>query len=1263
MSDGEDAQPKTLAERIALLGLGNSAARPSSRASQRALRPSTDTGLPAAAPPSQAPKPPIPNKPAPIQPQGALGDGVLHPPRNGVPAVQAQRDADAGPGADEAPLSAVSVKDRIQSIYRAQHDQPPEAVPSSAVPNPFASPELPDVTEMEMCPVSPLPPLPSAVPVLARRATDVARHPMAPRLDNLESPFGSRDTQPFSADSTPRPSIGRAEGRAYISPPPPPPQTHRPVSVLSADAHMPPQIPPKPARLGAIKSPIPGAEHGAFGRSQSVSVPVEGGVPAIPRGVSLPPPPAPPQSQRAAVLPPPPPPPAPLPFLSQAVKRTAQARASLPPPPPPPAATAQAAGYATTPDQMASPGDHAHTPASSAAMSRQSSTARVGAAAAASNHARTALDFSSDAALRPAQPSYRGCNRRPPSLGVHPVLSLDAAGPAVSCLGGQYAVVVHHARVVCTRVDTGEIGAIHNAPGPEERFVGIAPVQAARDPAAECTRVWASTSLGRVLVLSTGSTGAYQERLQSASRAPIFHMFAAGPGEIWTVRDDGLVEVWHDRGTASDQPMAPQRQFSISSELQLARRAGRPVLLLARPQELWLAGGRSVWVFDPQRASAPLASVAGSALLSSQAPQPASAALGLAQLGLTAHDAAITCLAANTGLMDEAAAAARGLVFAGTDAGHVLAWRAGSRERWRTLDMSGGERDARVTALACVGERHVWVGLASGRLAVVDTSREPWAVAKEWAAAESAVAAIHVDWTPLLTARAKLQVASVHANGSVFFWDGALAHDRMAADLRRRTPALARTREITVQINSWNIGAVKPDALDRADRGFVARWLGACGAAPELLVVGLQEVVDLESKKMTAKSLWRNTTKQRADISKRYGLWRRALERALARGAAFAAGFRIVECQNMVGLFVCVFARDDVYRAVHEVDVAHVKTGLGGLHGNKGAIGVRVVFDDTSLCFVNAHLAAGESAGNNLARIQHCAAIVRGLAFKRPAAELQALQLAAPAADLANTTLDAFVDGGDGQRFLDHAACFFSGDLNFRLRTSRMQAERLVDAGELDTLLQFDQLLPMLAGDARPIAVPPPFAVSPSGLPSDVSRSRSPSSMSSSDASDDEEVRDVGSAGFALRAFHEMPIRFRPTYKYDVGTERYDTSEKRRTPAWCDRVLFRGQTPDHDAQGCIAPLDYQRLECMQSDHRPIVAALRVAVKHVDRDARARVLAEVCADYQARTAAEATVLARVLWLARHTRSFGAAAQRLADAGGSLDRALDTLLGAP
>ena len=39
----------------------------------------------------------------------------------------------------------------------------------------------------------------------------------------------------------------------------------------------------------------------------------------------------------------------------------------------------------------------------------------------------------------------------------------------------------------------------------------------------------------------------------------------------------------------------------------------------------------------------------------------------------------------------------------------------------------------------------------------------------------------------------------------------------------------------------------------------------------------------------------------------------------------------------------------------------------------------------------------------------------------------------------------------------------------------------------------------------------------------------------------------------AQQAFHgyeEGPILFRPTYRYNVGTDVYDTSEKMRIPAW-----------------------------------------------------------------------------------------------------------------
>ena len=50
-------------------------------------------------------------------------------------------------------------------------------------------------------------------------------------------------------------------------------------------------------------------------------------------------------------------------------------------------------------------------------------------------------------------------------------------------------------------------------------------------------------------------------------------------------------------------------------------------------------------------------------------------------------------------------------------------------------------------------------------------------------------------------------------------------------------------------------------------------------------------------------------------------------------------------------------------------------------------------------------------------------------------------------------------------------------------------------------------------------------------------------------------------AGRIFRHLREGVIRFPPTYKfnkYDPDPMGYDTSEKRRVPAWTDRVFFRG---------------------------------------------------------------------------------------------------------
>ena len=50
-------------------------------------------------------------------------------------------------------------------------------------------------------------------------------------------------------------------------------------------------------------------------------------------------------------------------------------------------------------------------------------------------------------------------------------------------------------------------------------------------------------------------------------------------------------------------------------------------------------------------------------------------------------------------------------------------------------------------------------------------------------------------------------------------------------------------------------------------------------------------------------------------------------------------------------------------------------------------------------------------------------------------------------------------------------------------------------------------------------------------------------------------------AGRIFRHLREGSIRFPPTYKFnkwDPDPLGYDTSEKRRVPAWTDRVFFRG---------------------------------------------------------------------------------------------------------
>lgn len=91
-------------------------------------------------------------------------------------------------------------------------------------------------------------------------------------------------------------------------------------------------------------------------------------------------------------------------------------------------------------------------------------------------------------------------------------------------------------------------------------------------------------------------------------------------------------------------------------------------------------------------------------------------------------------------------------------------------------------------------------------------------------------------------------------------------------------------------------------------------------------------------------------------------------------------------------------------------------------------------------------------------------------------------------------------------------------------------------------------------------------------------------------------------AGLSFPFYSEARITFMPTYKFDIGTDTYDSSEKARIPAWTDRILRKGPNLRQLAYNC-APLRF-------SDHRPVYALFDCTVSIVDEAHRDRISRDI-----------------------------------------------------
>ncbi|KAL2715091.1 synaptojanin-1 isoform X1 [Vespula squamosa] len=290
----------------------------------------------------------------------------------------------------------------------------------------------------------------------------------------------------------------------------------------------------------------------------------------------------------------------------------------------------------------------------------------------------------------------------------------------------------------------------------------------------------------------------------------------------------------------------------------------------------------------------------------------------------------------------------------------------------------------------------------------------------------------------------------------------------------------------------------------------------------DVFAIGFEEIVDLNASNIMAAS---------SDNAK---AWAEELQKVLSRDTEYV----LVTYQQLVGVCLYLFIRPEHAPYLRDVAVDCVKTGLGGATGNKGAAAIRCVLYSTSLCFVCAHFAAGQSQVTE--RNADYAEITRKITFPM------------------------------GRTLNTHDYVFWCGDFNYRVDMDKDEMKEMIKRNEIDQILQYDQL------------------------------------------------KVQQEQGNVFKNFLEGSITFPPTYKYDLFSDDYDTSEKCRQPAWTDRVLWkrRKQIPDIDSPTDWYPgklIYYGRAELKQSDHRPVIAIIDVEVYRVEPQQREHVFKEVIED--------------------------------------------------
>ncbi|XP_054815742.1 type I inositol polyphosphate 5-phosphatase 12 isoform X2 [Prosopis cineraria] len=405
-------------------------------------------------------------------------------------------------------------------------------------------------------------------------------------------------------------------------------------------------------------------------------------------------------------------------------------------------------------------------------------------------------------------------------------------------------------------------------------------------------------------------------------------------------------------------------------------------------------------------------------------------------------------------------------------------------------------------------------------------------------------------------------VFSLATHGGIRAWNVASpspVDNIVKSELAGKQLVYTRRHNVRILIGTWNVGQGKPS------QDSLMSWLGSAVSDVGIVVVGLQEV------DMGAGFLAMSAAKETVGLegSAVGQLWLDAIGKTLEEGKTFER----MGSRQLAGLLISLWVRKNLRTHVGDIDVAAVPCGFGRAIGNKGGVGLRIRVYDRTMCFVNCHLAAHlEAVNRRNADFDH---IFRNMVFSRSSNLLNtAAAGVSTAVHMLRGTNVVCVNSEEAKPELAEAdMVVFFGDFNYRLfGISYDEARDFVSQRCFDWLREKDQL------------------------------------------------RAEMKAGKVFQGMREAIIKFPPTYKFErhkTGLAGYDSGEKKRIPAWCDRIIYRDNRSasvsecNLDCPVVSSILQYDAcMDVTDSDHKPVRCKFNVKIAHVDRSIRRKEYGEI-----------------------------------------------------